>query len=81
MPIRISATVGAVLLHRLEGERAVEQIEVIHQRGLLEPLARVVVPVGQPVDDEVLADGVTQVERLDRHSLRGDLVPRAVRCR
>jgi hypothetical protein len=44
--------VRRVLLHGLEGERAVEQVHVVHQRRLLQPLARVVVPVGEAVDDE-----------------------------
>ena len=47
--------VGGVLLHRLERERAVEQVHVVHQRDLLQPLARVVVPVREPVDDQVVA--------------------------
>ena len=63
--------VGRVLLHRLERERAVEQVHVVHQRDLLEPLARQVVPVGEPVDDEVVARLVAQVERLHRDPLGG----------
>jgi hypothetical protein len=58
--------VRRVLLHRLERERVVEQVDVVHQRDLLQPLARVVVPVREPVDDEVVARLVAQVERLDR---------------
>ena len=57
--------VGGVLLHRLERERAVEQVHVVHQRDLLQPLARVVVPVRQPVDDQRVPGPVAQVERLD----------------
>ena len=32
--------VRGMLLHRLEGERIVEQVDVVHQRDLLQPLAR-----------------------------------------
>ncbi len=70
--------VGAVLLHRLEGEGAVEQVGVVHQRGLLEPLARVVVPVGEAVDDELGAHRLAQVERLDGEALARQLVGDAV---
>ena len=69
--------VGAVLLHRLERERAVEQVGAVDQRGLLQPLARVVVPVREPVDDELGADRVVEVERLDGEPLAGH----GVRCR
>jgi hypothetical protein len=71
--------VGGVLLHGLERERAVEQVHVVHQRDLLQPLARDVVPVGEPVDDEVVAGRVAQVERLDGDPLdvEGVLLPRA----
>ena len=61
--------VRGVLLHRLERERAVEQVHVVHERDLLEPLARQEVPVGEPVDDEVVARLVAQVERLHRDPL------------
>ena len=64
--------VRRVLLHRLERERAVEQVGAVDQRGLLQPLARVVVPVGEPVDDQAGADRVDEVERLDRQPLAGD---------
>ena len=43
--------------------------------GLLEPLARVVVPVGQPVDDQAGAHRVGEVEGLDRQSLGRDGMP------
>ena len=69
--------VRRVLLHRLERERAVEQVHVVHQRDLLQPLAREVVPVGEPVDDEVVARLAAQVERLHRDPLGGDRVRRA----
>ena len=57
--------VGRVLLHRLERERAVEQVDPVHHGDLLEPLPGVVVPVRQAVDDQVVAGLVTQAERLD----------------
>ena len=61
--------VGGVLLHGLEGERRVHQVDAVHQRDLLQPLARDVVPVGQPVDHQVVGRLVAQVERLDRDAL------------
>ena len=61
--------VGSVLLHRLERVRAVEQVHVVHHRDLLQPLPRVVVPVREAVDDEVVARLLAQRERLDRHAL------------
>ena len=56
--------VGGVLLHRLERERVVQQVDVVHQRDLLQPRARQVVPPREPVDDERVARPVAQVERL-----------------
>ena len=70
--------VGAVLLHRLERERRVQQVGAVDQGGLLEPLAGVVVPVRQAVDDEVGAHRVTQVEGLDRQSFGAEVVTGAV---
>ena len=58
-----------MLLHRLEREGVVEQVDVVHERDLLQPLARDVVPVRQPVDDEAVAAGLAQVERLDGDAL------------
>ena len=69
--------VGGVLLHRLERERAVEQVHVVHQRDLLQPFARVVVPVGEPVDDQLVARLVAQVEGLDGQALDVDAMARA----
>jgi hypothetical protein len=66
--------VGGVLLHRLERERRVQQVHVVHQRDLLEPLARHEVPVGEAVDDEVVARLVAQVERLDGDPLAGHVM-------
>ena len=66
--------VGRVLLHRLERERTVEQVHVVHQRDLLEPLAREVVPVREAVDHELVARAVAQIERLHRDPLGGDPV-------
>jgi hypothetical protein len=42
---------------------------VVHQRDLLQPLARDVVPVRKPVDHQVVAGLGAQVERLDGDSL------------
>jgi hypothetical protein len=66
--------VGGVLLHRLERERVVHQVHAVHQRDLLDPLARHVVPVGEAVDHERVARLHAQVERLDRDALGGELV-------
>ena len=70
--------VAGVLLHRLEGERVVEQVGPVHQGDLLEPLPGVVVPVGQAVDDQGVADRLAQVERLDGDPFGGHLVGLAV---
>ena len=56
--------VGGVLLHRLERERVVQQVHVVHQRDLLQPRARQVVPPREPVDHERVARPVAEVERL-----------------
>ena len=66
-----------MLLHRLERERRVQQVGAVHQRGLLEPLARVVVPVGEAVDHQAGAHRVGEPERLDREPLAAYLVPLA----
>ena len=66
--------VRAVLLHRLEGERAVEEIRAVDERGLLQPFARVVVPVRESVDHQRRADRVVEPERLDRQPLAGEPV-------
>ena len=66
--------VGRMLLHRLERERAVEQVHIVHERDLLQPLTGVVVPVRQPVHDKLVARPVTQVERLDREPFDLDAV-------
>ena len=64
--------VGGVLLHRLERERIVHEIDVVHERGLLDPFARVVVPVSKAVDDERVARPHPQVEGLYRDPLGGE---------
>ena len=61
--------VRRVLLHRLEREGVVEQVDVVHQRELLQPLARDGVPVRQAVDDQAVAAGLAQVEWLDGDAL------------
>ena len=53
-----------MLLHRLERERVVQEVDLVHQGDLLQPLARQVVPPGEPVDDERVAGLERQVERL-----------------
>ena len=68
--------IGGVLLHGLEGERRVEQVDVVHQGDLLEPLARHVVPVREPVDHQVVLGHVAQGERLDGHPLGLDQMVR-----
>ena len=66
--------VRGVLLHGLERERVVEQVDVVHERHLLQPLARQVVPPGEPVDDEPEAGGGSEVEGLVPDPLRRELV-------
>ena len=66
--------VRGVLLHRLERERVVQQVDVVHQRDLLQPGARQVVPPREPVDHERVARPVAQVERLVDDPLGAQLV-------
>ena len=66
--------VGRVLLHRLERERVVQEVDVVHQRDLLQPLARDGVPPAEPVDHERVAGLRAQVERLVRDPLGRQLV-------
>jgi hypothetical protein len=61
-----------VLLVGLHRPRVVEDVEAVHQDGLFDPLAAGVVPVGQPVEDDVVLARLAQIERLDRDALRGD---------
>ena len=70
--------VRRVLLHRLEGEGAVQQVGAVDQRGLLQPLARVVVPVCEPVDHQAGTDRVGEGERLDREPFAREMVRRTV---
>ncbi len=65
--------VGGLLLHRLDRPGVVEDVEPVHQDRLLDPLPAGVVPVGEPVEDHVVATGLAQVEGLDRDPL--DLEP------
>ena len=69
--------VGRVLLHRLERERVVQQVDVVHQRDLLQPLARDRVPPAEAVDHERVTRLRAEVERLVRDSLGGQLVRHA----
>ena len=66
--------VRRVLLHRLEREGVVEEVHVVHERDLLQPLARDEVPPREPVDDERVARRVAQVEGLVGDALTGQLV-------
>ncbi len=63
-----------MLLHRLERERVVEQVDVVHQRDLLQPLAREHVPPADPVEHERVARAVAQIERLVHDTLGLELV-------
>ena len=72
--------VGRVLLHGLEREGAVQQVHVVHQRDLLQPFPRHVIPVRQPVDDQRVAGLVPQIERLDGDPLGVEDVPGAARA-
>jgi len=67
--------VRRVLLHRLERERVVQQVDVVHQRDLLQPRARQVVPPRQPVDHQRVPGLRSEVERLVADPLRAQGVP------
>ena len=69
--------VRRVLLHRLERERVVQQVDVVHQRDLLQPLARQEVPPPDAIDDERVPRLVAQVEGFVEHTLDLELVPLA----
>ena len=66
--------VRRVLLHRLERERVVQQVDVVHQRDLLQPRARQVVPPRQTVDHERVPRRGAEVERLVDDPLGRELV-------
>jgi hypothetical protein len=66
--------VGGVLLHGLERERVVQQVDVVHQGDLLQPLPGQVVPPRQAVDDQRVARLRAQVERLVQDPRRRELV-------
>ena len=57
------------LLHRLDRPRVVEHVEVVEQDRLLDPLARIGVPVRQAVENDVVATLGAQVEGLDRDAI------------
>ena len=59
--------VRRVLLHRLDRPRVVEHVQPVGEDRLLDPLPARRVPVGQTVDDEVVARRLAQIERLDDH--------------
>ena len=66
--------VRAVFLHRLEGPRVVEDVQPVHEHGLLDPLPADLVPVGEPVEHDVVPRVLSQVEGLDRDPLHLDPV-------
>src|SRR5690606_40939541 len=55
--------VGGLVLHGLQRPWIVERVEIVGDGRFLYPLPRRVIPVGQAVDDEVVADRLLQVER------------------
>ena len=59
--------IGRMLLHALESKRVVEQIDAVDQRRLFEPFTRVKMPIGQPVNDQVIACG-----RRERKGMNAD---------
>ena len=61
--------VRRVLLVGLHRPRVVEDVDAVHDDGLLDPLAARAEPMRQPVDHEVVLHGLAQVEGLDRHAL------------
>ena len=66
--------VRGVLLHRLERERVVEEMDAIHEHDLLQPLSRHRVPPAQAVDHQRMARLHAQVEGLDGDALGGELM-------
>ena len=72
-PSRIIATYE-LFLHRLEGPRVVEDVQPVHEHGLLDPLPADLVPVGEPVEHDVVPRVLSQVEGLDRDPLHLDPV-------
>jgi hypothetical protein len=58
--------VRGVLLHRLHGPRIVEDVATVEDGRLLDPFARRLVPVREPIDDQVVARLLAKVEGLDR---------------
>ena len=61
--------VGRVLLVRLDRPRVVEDVEAVHEDGLLDPLAAGVYQCVSRSMTTSYLHGLAQVERLDRHAL------------
>ena len=64
--------IGGVLFHRLQRPGVVQDVETVHEYGLLDPLAADVVPVGQAVQYHVEAAALLQIEGLDGQALDDD---------
>ncbi len=65
--------IGRMFLHALEGERIIEQIDAVEQGRLLQPFSRLVMPVGQPVDNQMVAGGRRQLEWMNAYALHLDV--------
>ena len=63
-----------MLFHRLERERVVQQVDVVHQRRLLHPLTRDLVPPAEAVDHQRVARPRAEVERLVGDPLGAEVV-------
>ena len=51
------------------GPRIIVDVQIIGEDGLFDPLPRGVVPVRQPVDDDVVVAGLSKIERFDVNPL------------
>jgi hypothetical protein len=58
-----------VLFHGLQRERVVEDVEIVEDDGLLDPLARRVIPVSQAVKEDGIPNRLPEQERFDRYPL------------
>ncbi len=61
--------IGRVLLHRLKRPWIVEDVEVIHDHRLLNPLPTGVVPVGEAIQHHIVAARLLEVIGLDGDAL------------
>ena len=68
-PELLHGAVRRLLFHRLDGPRVVQHVEAFHENGLFYPLTASVVPVRDPIENDVVTGARFQTERLDTHTL------------